>query len=90
VAFNKDGRVRWRYDLPEGGPVFAYVIIDGRGHVYLNALDSVRSLTDDGQLRWSVPVKKPGRLVIGGPGLIYVVSEHQHIFAIRDPEPPED
>ncbi len=87
VALSKDGRVRWRYDMPEGGPVFGYVVIDGRGHVYLNALDSVRSLTDEGQLRWSVPVKKPGRLVIGGPGLIYVVSEHQRIFAIREPEP---
>jgi outer membrane protein assembly factor BamB len=79
------GNLRWTFkprgdlDTPPLG-----AIVDRDENVYVAFGDTLYSLTPEGRRRWDVPVPAAGRMVIGGPGLIYAVGGGHQLYRIAD------
>jgi outer membrane protein assembly factor BamB len=84
MSFDRNGQPRWAFSLDSDTLISGTIVLDRQGFVYFASGDLVYSLTQDGQLRWTVPLRSPSRLLIGGEGLLYVVSEHQRIYSITN------
>jgi len=82
-AINPDGTEKWGYSPGGDGTLSTVVVLDADENVYFAFENTIYSLTSSGAFRWSVPIDSPGRLYIGGPGTLYVISANQKLYAIK-------
>jgi uncharacterized protein (TIGR03437 family) len=80
-AVTSKGTLKWKYASggPSGSPA---PVLDSGENVYVAFGDTVASLNSAGVLQWSTPVPAAGRLVLGAPGTLYVVSASQRVYAL--------
>lgn len=89
-AINPDGSQAWPAPFSPGGDASLSPgpILDSNGNIDIAFGNSVYSLNSNGTLRngWPVTVPNAGSLVIGGNGILYVVSGGQKLYSISTSE----
>jgi len=81
-AINPNGTKKWSYSPGGDGSLSTVVILDSDENAYFAFGNTVYSVTSSGDLRWSVPLNAPGRLFLGGSGILYVIASNQRLYAI--------
>jgi murein DD-endopeptidase MepM/ murein hydrolase activator NlpD len=85
-AVNPDGSSAWAAPFSPGGDATLSPgpIIDANGNIYVAFGNNVYSLNPDGSMRpgWPVTIPAAGYMVIGGNGVLYVISAGQKLYSI--------
>lgn len=92
VALDPQGRVRWRFPVPEPG-VQAPPIVGQAGVIYLSTVRGLLAVTSDGKLKWeyargrvtSWPVETPSGnvLVLAGGELLALKPDGEQAWSVR-------
>jgi PQQ-like domain len=85
-AVKPDGTSAWPSPFSPGGdPALSpSAVVDGNGVIYVGFGDNVYALNPDESVRpgWPVTVPSAGQIVVGGNGVLYVVSAGQKLYSI--------
>ncbi len=87
-AINPNGTLVWSAPFAPGGDASLSPgpVVDADGYIYVAFGNSVYSLNPDGTLRsgWPTTIPNAGPLIIGGNGLLYVVSGGQKVYTVTE------